>query len=152
MPSQVADVDTLEVELAKGLGHELGAWGFGTWHDNGEYSDADPCPIVLAEAVSIPDERILLTVSPLTVIRGRIVVVPVSLQYRGQVDADPLDGLRFTGSLYRRLHRLSHYTFGTVRVGTVLHQSSGTLGPDTRRRPSASANYLFRAFQRSVND
>ncbi len=154
MPSATLS-NALEVELAHGIAQALADWDIVTYTGPDATVPADAVrPLYFGpdEPANTPDERVLLTVRPAVKIRGQIVGVPVALLWRGEPGTIAQDGLNFTGLLFRRLDRLSHYTFGTVRVGAVLYQSAGTLGPDTKRRASASANYLFRGILASVND
>lgn len=154
MPSPVLS-DALEVQLAHGLAQQLADWDIVSYAGPDAAYEADAVrPLYFGpdEPANSPDERVLLTVRPATKVRGSIVVVPVGFLWRGPVGSIAQDGLNFTGMLFRRLDRLSHHAFGTARVGAVLYQNAGTLGTDTKRRASASANYLFRGILASVND
>lgn len=146
--------DSLEALLVVGLATELAAWGIGTYDENGYAPDA-VLPIYFGpdEPANTPDERLLLTVR--TWIPGttgpRVGETPVGFNWRGPADADPLAAVNFLGLLYRRLHRLSHHSFGPVRVGLVRRSSAGAIGRDTNRRPGATATYMFRGLLASVN-
>lgn len=157
MPSaELDDLLTIEAELALGIAAQLAEWDIAAWSGgiDVEYPDPMPArPIYLGpdEPANTPDERVLLTVKPAMPVRGRITETPVSFNWRGADGGDPLDGLRFTGLLYRRLHRLAHFQFGVVRVGLVRQTSAGTIGRDSRRRPGATANYLVRGLNPTAN-
>lgn len=146
--------DTLEATLARALATQLAAWDIVTYRASGEYQSADVRPLYLGpdEPANAPAERVLLTVSPVVPLRGLIGEIPVSFNYRGAEGAGAFVGLNFAGLLRRRLHKLAHFTFGTVPVGLVRETSAGSIGRDGRRRPGATANYLFRGqFAGSVN-
>lgn len=152
MPSTAPD--SIETLLALGIAAELGESDIVTYAPSGTYPADAVRPLYFGpdEPANTPDERVLLTVRPAVPTRGRIGVVTAGISWRGPVDGDPLAGLNFVGLLFRRLHRLDHHAFGAVRVGTTRQTSAGTLGRDARRRPAASANYLFRLLHPSAND
>jgi len=143
----------MEAGLALGLAEALAEWDIVSYSDAAKYGTDDVRPLYFGpnEPANTPDERVLLTVRPSAIVRGQIAATSVGINWRGGVGADPLDGLNFTGLLFRRLHRLSHYQFGAVRVGAVLFNSAGNIGSDASRRPGATANYTFRGLLPSVN-
>lgn len=147
--------DSMEATLADAVALQLAAWEIVSYRGRTTaFEDGDNRPLYLGpdEPVNAPAERVLLTVRPSLVIRGRIAETQIGFNWRGPENGDPLAAVSFTGMLYRRLHRLAHFAFGTVHVGLVRQLSAGSIGRDSRQRPGATANYSFRGLNPSVND
>lgn len=157
MPSQVRE--GLEVQLAVGLAAQLAAWDVVSYVADGVYPSGVVRPLYFGpdEPVNAPDERVILT--PRTALEvgpsRRTVEVPVGFNWRGRPQTDAggqhyLDGLDFLSMLRRRLPRFAG-TLGGIPVSGVRHESSGSIGNDSRRRPGATATYLFRCRLVGVN-
>jgi hypothetical protein len=151
MPSAVRD--GLETLLALGLLDALDGWDLLTWQESAAYPSnvVRPAYIGPADPPNAPDERVLVTPRTAIAERGRVVLVPVGIAWRGPVDGDPLAGLNYLAILERRLYRLPAMTLGTVPVAGCRRADAGPLPPDAERRPRAAATYLFRCRMATVS-
>jgi hypothetical protein len=124
-----------------------------TYVASGPYpSDAvRPAYLGATDPPAAPDERVLVTPRPTVSERGRVVLVPVGIAWRGPVDGDDTAGLNFLALLERRLYRLPARTWGDLTVGGARRADSGLLPRDAQRRPRAAATYLFRCRMATVS-
>ena len=138
--------DGLEVQVALGLLAALDGWDVLTYAATGTYEpDAErPAYLGADDPVGAPDERVLVTPRPFMPERGRVVLVPVGIAWRGAIDAEHVAGVNFLALLERRLYRLPPQRWGSVSVTGARRADAGGLPRDAQRRPRAAATYLFR--------
>ena len=157
MPSAIDDGRT--AALLDGLATALAEWDIASYNAAGYGANPPLRPIYFGpnEPATAPAERLILTPGVELLSAGRISQLAIGFNYRGPAPtdsaaADPLGPQNMLDLLYRRLHKLAHYTFGTVPIGLVTRQSSGMIGQDAKRRYGGSATYLFRGRIGSVNE